>query len=225
MSRLGEEAAPPVEDVRSARPYLLRRSPLETLARRVGEHRVLVAIDLTGLTIGLYAALALRSLVRDPPPILWNLLWDAGDRLAPVPDPAAPARLLAQPPLRAARAARGRRQDRAPRSCSSPRSRSPSRSAPSQHFTTFGLYLVAAICRRDADQPPPLELRDAHRLDDALVRRAPQGAARRGRRARSRICARRSARAEAASTTSSSATSLPRPRRRGDARATSGSTS
>ena len=33
-------------------------------------------IDLAGLTIGLYLALALRSVLVDPKPILWNLLWD-----------------------------------------------------------------------------------------------------------------------------------------------------
>ena len=66
-----------VEDVRSARPYLLRRSPLLTFARRAASILVLVVLDVTGLTIGLYLALVLRSFVRDPPPILWNLLWVA----------------------------------------------------------------------------------------------------------------------------------------------------
>jgi exopolysaccharide biosynthesis polyprenyl glycosylphosphotransferase len=66
---------PPVEDVRFGRPYLLTRSPLTTFARRLVSIATLVAIDLGGLTIGLYAALALRSLFRDPRPILWNLLW------------------------------------------------------------------------------------------------------------------------------------------------------
>ena len=32
-------------------------------------------IDLGGLVIGVYAALVVRSLIRDPKPILWNLLW------------------------------------------------------------------------------------------------------------------------------------------------------
>ncbi len=62
-------------DVRSARPYLLRRSPLEAFVRRAASVLALVAIDLIGLTVGLYVAIALRSLVRDPKPILWNLLW------------------------------------------------------------------------------------------------------------------------------------------------------
>jgi exopolysaccharide biosynthesis polyprenyl glycosylphosphotransferase len=63
------------EDIRSARPYLFTRSPLKTFSRRVASIAALVAIDLGGLVIGVYAALVLRSLIRDPKPILWNLLW------------------------------------------------------------------------------------------------------------------------------------------------------
>jgi exopolysaccharide biosynthesis polyprenyl glycosylphosphotransferase len=37
---------------------------------------VLASIDIAGLVIGLYAALALRSAIVDPKPILWGLLWD-----------------------------------------------------------------------------------------------------------------------------------------------------
>jgi len=65
----------PVEDIRSARPYILRPSPFKTFARRALSVAGLVVVDLAGLTIGLYAALSLRSEVRDPKPILWNLLW------------------------------------------------------------------------------------------------------------------------------------------------------
>jgi FlaA1/EpsC-like NDP-sugar epimerase len=63
-------------DIRAARPYLLSRSPLKTFGRRVASITALVVIDLSGLVIGLYLALALRSEIRDPKPILWNLLWD-----------------------------------------------------------------------------------------------------------------------------------------------------
>jgi exopolysaccharide biosynthesis polyprenyl glycosylphosphotransferase len=63
-------------DVRSSRPYLLRRSPLEAFARRAASVCVLVVLDVMGLTIGLYAAIALRAIVRDPHPVLWNLLWN-----------------------------------------------------------------------------------------------------------------------------------------------------
>jgi exopolysaccharide biosynthesis polyprenyl glycosylphosphotransferase len=68
--------APLVEDARSGHPYLLSRSPLKTLARRAFSIVSLVAIDISGLVLGLYLALALRALVFDPKPILWNLLWD-----------------------------------------------------------------------------------------------------------------------------------------------------
>ncbi len=75
-----EPATPtaPVEDadVRAARPYLLRASPLKAFVRRLGSIAALVAIDIAGLTLGLYLALTLRSLIVDPKPILWNLLWD-----------------------------------------------------------------------------------------------------------------------------------------------------
>src|SRR5215471_1833855 len=67
---------PSSEDVRSARPYLLRRSPIEAFVRRAGSVVALILIDITGLTVGLYVAIVLRSLVRDPKPVLWNLLWN-----------------------------------------------------------------------------------------------------------------------------------------------------
>jgi exopolysaccharide biosynthesis polyprenyl glycosylphosphotransferase len=65
----------PVEDVRAAHPYLLTGATLRAAARRLGSILVLVAIDVGGLILGLYAALAVRSLVFDPKPILWGLLW------------------------------------------------------------------------------------------------------------------------------------------------------
>ncbi len=64
------------EDERAVRPYLLASAPIKTLARRFFSIVILVAIDVGGLVIGLYAALALRALVFDPKPILWGLLWD-----------------------------------------------------------------------------------------------------------------------------------------------------
>jgi len=66
----------PFEDERAVRPYLLASAPLKTLVRRSLSITALVAIDIGGLVIGLYGALALRSLVFDPKPILWGLLWD-----------------------------------------------------------------------------------------------------------------------------------------------------
>ena len=67
----------PPEDVRASRPYLLRRNPFLAFLRRAVSNVTLVIVDITGLTIGLYIAIALRALVRDPKPILWNLLWDS----------------------------------------------------------------------------------------------------------------------------------------------------
>jgi exopolysaccharide biosynthesis polyprenyl glycosylphosphotransferase len=67
---------PPFEDERAVRPYLLAAAPLKTLVRRLLSIAMLVAIDIGGLVIGLYGALAVRSLVFDPKPILWGLLWD-----------------------------------------------------------------------------------------------------------------------------------------------------
>jgi len=64
------------EDVRAATPYLLSSTPLKSLARRVVSMLALAAIDIGGLTLGLYIALALRALILDPSPILWGLLWD-----------------------------------------------------------------------------------------------------------------------------------------------------
>jgi exopolysaccharide biosynthesis polyprenyl glycosylphosphotransferase len=70
------ENGEPVADERSSRPYIFSPMPLKTLARRVASVVCLIAIDIAGLVIGLYGALALRSLIVDPKPILWGLLWD-----------------------------------------------------------------------------------------------------------------------------------------------------
>src|SRR4029077_5575950 len=65
-----------VEDVRSARPYFLAASPFKSFVRRVASIAMLGTIDIGGLVIGLYCALAVRALVLDPKPILWGLLWN-----------------------------------------------------------------------------------------------------------------------------------------------------
>jgi exopolysaccharide biosynthesis polyprenyl glycosylphosphotransferase len=70
------EAPNRTEDERAVRPYLLASAPLKALVRRVLSIAALVTIDIAGLVIGLYAALALRSLVLDPKPILWGFLWN-----------------------------------------------------------------------------------------------------------------------------------------------------
>src|SRR5215469_4392413 len=70
------DGARPSEDARSARPYLLTGAPLHTLVRRAASAVALAVIDVAGLVIGLYAALALRAFVLDPHPVLWGLIWD-----------------------------------------------------------------------------------------------------------------------------------------------------
>ena len=65
-----------IEDVRATRPYFLAPTPLKAVARRVGSALALVAIDISGLVLGLFAALTLRALIFDPKPVLWGLLWD-----------------------------------------------------------------------------------------------------------------------------------------------------
>jgi exopolysaccharide biosynthesis polyprenyl glycosylphosphotransferase len=62
--------------VRAARPYLLAPTPLKSLVRRVASALVLVAVDVGGLMLGLFLALALRAVIVDPHPVLWGLLWD-----------------------------------------------------------------------------------------------------------------------------------------------------
>jgi exopolysaccharide biosynthesis polyprenyl glycosylphosphotransferase len=49
---------------------------VRSLLRRLASITVLASIDIAGLVMGLYAALALRSAIVDPKPILWGLLWD-----------------------------------------------------------------------------------------------------------------------------------------------------
>jgi len=66
----------PPEDVRAHRPYFLSPTPFKSFGRRLVSIVALVVIDISGLVIGLYIALTLRALVFDPKPILWGLLWD-----------------------------------------------------------------------------------------------------------------------------------------------------
>ena len=64
-------------DVRSATPYFLTRNPASAFVRRAGSILVLLAIDVSGLALGLYAALALREVYHGSVPVLWGLLWEA----------------------------------------------------------------------------------------------------------------------------------------------------
>ena len=65
----------PATDARYRRPYLLSKGVLAVVVRRALSIASLIAVDVIGLTVALYAALALRWAVRDPQPMLWNLIW------------------------------------------------------------------------------------------------------------------------------------------------------
>ncbi len=65
---------PGAGDIRAQRPYLISRSSLLGAARRIASTCALLALDLGGLTLGLYAALALRELwVGNSPD--WGGIW------------------------------------------------------------------------------------------------------------------------------------------------------
>jgi exopolysaccharide biosynthesis polyprenyl glycosylphosphotransferase len=66
----------PSADIRAGRPYILSGGLLRTVARRLASIAALVSIDLTGLVLGLYSALALREEYYGRNP-LWGVLWKA----------------------------------------------------------------------------------------------------------------------------------------------------
>ena len=70
-----ERPAVAVEDIRSARPYLLSRRSFVGLVRRLASIATLVILDLGGLTLGVYVALILRALYLGQWPPLWGLIW------------------------------------------------------------------------------------------------------------------------------------------------------
>jgi hypothetical protein len=67
-----------VEDIRAGRPYLLSTTPLKSALRRLVSIASLVTLDVGGLMLGVYGALALRALLFEPKPILWGVLWRDG---------------------------------------------------------------------------------------------------------------------------------------------------
>jgi exopolysaccharide biosynthesis polyprenyl glycosylphosphotransferase len=74
--------SPPVNpeaigDIRSGRPYLLSARPLMSGARRAASIASLVILDLVGLTLGVYIALAVRDVVYGADTVLWGVLWRA----------------------------------------------------------------------------------------------------------------------------------------------------
>jgi exopolysaccharide biosynthesis polyprenyl glycosylphosphotransferase len=83
ITPLAEAADPPPqavlpEDIRAGRPYILSPSLARLAARRIFSIVSLVVLDLAGLTLGVYAALALRALLFEPKPVLWGVLWREG---------------------------------------------------------------------------------------------------------------------------------------------------
>ena len=64
-------------DIRSSRPYFLTTRPLSAVARRAASIASLVLLDLVGLTLGVYLALALRDFVYGEQSVLWGVLWKA----------------------------------------------------------------------------------------------------------------------------------------------------
>jgi exopolysaccharide biosynthesis polyprenyl glycosylphosphotransferase len=66
----------PRGDVRSGSPRALSTA-LRTSARRLASISSLVVLDVCGLTLGLYAALALREAYYGTAPPLWGVLWRA----------------------------------------------------------------------------------------------------------------------------------------------------
>jgi exopolysaccharide biosynthesis polyprenyl glycosylphosphotransferase len=61
-------------DIRSGKPFFLAPSRLSAGARRLASIAALLALDLAGLVLGLYAALVVRELYYGGP-VLWGFLW------------------------------------------------------------------------------------------------------------------------------------------------------
>jgi exopolysaccharide biosynthesis polyprenyl glycosylphosphotransferase len=69
----------PLGDIRSTSPYF----PIRSAVRRAASIAALVALDLVGLVLGIYAALGLRELVYGHGGPLWGFLWDAESEWLP----------------------------------------------------------------------------------------------------------------------------------------------
>ena len=89
-ARTDEEAQPPSGqerfrrgDIRSGRPYFLQRGPLVAFARRLSSVAALLVLDLSGLALGLYGALAVREFYVGHSQPLWGLLWEAEEDWLP----------------------------------------------------------------------------------------------------------------------------------------------
>jgi exopolysaccharide biosynthesis polyprenyl glycosylphosphotransferase len=72
----------PTEDIRASRPYLLTTAPFRVFLRRAASVTALATIDIVGLTVGIYVALALREAYYGRE-LLWGQLWDANREFLP----------------------------------------------------------------------------------------------------------------------------------------------
>jgi exopolysaccharide biosynthesis polyprenyl glycosylphosphotransferase len=62
-------------DIRARTPYALSPRPFVALARRTASVGALILLDLSGVTLGVYAALTLREVYYGHTPPLWGVLW------------------------------------------------------------------------------------------------------------------------------------------------------
>ncbi len=90
VSTTADPEAPPEQergraaaDIRSTRHPILTRPPIRALLRRVASIAALITIDICGLALGLYVALALRWLYYEHALPLWGVLWDAEEQWLP----------------------------------------------------------------------------------------------------------------------------------------------
>ncbi|HET9674292.1 MAG TPA: sugar transferase [Gaiellaceae bacterium] len=78
-----QERTPVASDIRATRTPILARPPLRSLARRLASIAALLTIDICGLALGLYLALALRWLYYEHELPLWGIPWDAESQWLP----------------------------------------------------------------------------------------------------------------------------------------------
>jgi exopolysaccharide biosynthesis polyprenyl glycosylphosphotransferase len=64
-------------DIRSRRIPSIVQTPMVAFVRRLASIGSLIVLDLSGLALGLYAALVLRALYYGETPLLWGALWRA----------------------------------------------------------------------------------------------------------------------------------------------------
>jgi exopolysaccharide biosynthesis polyprenyl glycosylphosphotransferase len=71
-----EPSRPLADDVRATRPVFLQRGWASAVLRRLLSIAALVALDVGGLALGLYIALAAREVLYNGTDVLWGLIWE-----------------------------------------------------------------------------------------------------------------------------------------------------